>query len=291
MEAVLERSTGETSLVRSRRPCGGGCINQTKIVETEDGRRFFVKSNPAPLPHMFEREAEGLAALAAPGVIRVPAPVGCGGGTDGVPPFLVLEFIESARPKTGFQTELGRRLAQLHRATTSGRFGFLHDNYIGSTPQPNGWMTDWVAFWRERRLGFQLQLARRHGLLDAELERLGARLMDRLDDLLGQPEEPACLLHGDLWGGNYMTDERGEPVLIDPATYFGRREADLAMTMLFGGFDREFYRAYEEVWPLPPDSAKRLEVYKLYHLLNHLNIFGGVAYLPSILRTMERIAG
>ena len=132
-----------------------------------------------------------------------------------------------------------------------------------------------------------MALARRNGVGDAAMQRAGARLMERLEELIGEPNEPACLLHGDLWGGNYMTDTRGEPVLIDPAAYCGRREADLAMTRLFGGFDARFYRAYEEVWPLGDGAEERLEIYKLYHLLNHLNLFGG-GYHGSCMAILRR---
>ena len=170
----------------------------------------------------------------------------------------------------------------------SGPFGFEEDNYIGATPQPNAWTDDWVTFFAEQRLGFQLRLAADNGF-GGELARLGERLLSRLGELIDEPAEPACLLHGDLWGGNYLCDAEGQPVLIDPAAYYGRREAELAMTTLFGGFDSAFYGAYEEAWPLAPGSAERLEIYKLYHLLNHLNLFGG-GYLGGCLGVLRRFA-
>ncbi len=206
------------------------------------------------------------------------------------PPFLVLEAIDTGRRGEGFFETFGRRFAELHRKATGERFGFERDNYIGSTPQPNRWSDDWCEFWRRQRLGFQLDLARRRGLSDRTLDRLGDALLERLDELIGEPAEPPTLLHGDLWGGNgnYMVDEEGAPVLIDPAAYFGRREADLAMTRLFGGFDARFYAAYEEVWPLSPGAETRLDVYKLYHLLNHLNLFGG-GYRSSSIDVLRRL--
>jgi fructosamine-3-kinase len=216
------------------------------------------------------------------GSIRVPLPVGTGGEEDGSIPFIIMENIETGRAKTDFHKTFGRQFAELHKSSQQGRFGFDHDNYLGSTPQPNGWKESWVEFWREHRLGHQLALARKQGLSDPELERRGDLLLDRLEGLIGEPAEPACLLHGDLWGGNYLADSAGEPVLIDPAAYYGRREADLAMTMLFGGFDRSFYAAYEETWSLAEGSEVRLEIYKLYHLLNHLNLFGGTYYSGCI---------
>ncbi|MDK2970839.1 MAG: hypothetical protein PWP23_594 [Candidatus Sumerlaeota bacterium] len=289
IEDVVAAKTGERSPVARRQGVGGGCINNAETIALADGRRFFLKSNPHPLPRLFECEAEGLEALATAGALRVPRPIGTGGGGNGVPPFLVLELIESGAPGPRFQEELGRGLAELHRTTRADRFGFPHDNYIGSTPQPNGWNEDWVAFWREHRLGFQLRLARRNGLSDAAMDKLGDRLMNRLDEYLAEPAEPPCLLHGDLWGGNVMADGGGAPVLIDPAAYYGRREADLAMTQLFGGFTAAFYHAYEETWPLAPGSDTRLAIYRLYHLLNHLNLFGA-GYAGQCRTILKRFA-
>jgi fructosamine-3-kinase len=196
----------------------------------------------------------------------------------------------SGRSGRDFPAEFGRRFARLHRSTRGARFGFPHDNYLGSTPQPNGWSDDGCDFFRRRRLGHQLGLARAGGLADRGLARLGDRLLDRLDRWLDLPGEPACLLHGDLWGGNYLVDDAGAPVLIDPAAYHGHREADLAMTRLFGGFDAAFYAAYEEEWPLSPGSEERRPLYELYHLLNHLNLFGA-AYRGRCLAILRRYAG
>lgn len=278
-------AAGRSATITDSTPVGGGCIHNAEIALLQDGGRLFVKSSSGPdAADMFEREAEGLRALADPEAIRVPRDPLPGrtepDGGAGETAFLVMEAVPTGRQKAGFFEDFGRRFARLHRLTAGsggvggGLFGFERDNYIGSTPQPNGWMDDWVAFFRERRLGFQIELARERGLSDGELDRLMDRLLDRLDDLIDLPDEPACLLHGDLWSGNYLSDDAGDPVLIDPATYSGHREADLAMTELFGGFGPTFYRAYEEEWPLPPGSPDRRELYKLYHLLNHLNLFG-----------------
>lgn len=290
VEALISDKTGKGGRISSRQAAGGGCINNAERIVLDDGRSFFLKSNAAPLPRLFECEAEGLAALHAAGAIRVPAPIGTGGGADGVPAFIVMEYIQPGRAGARFQSEMGRRFALLHQGTQHDRHGFMEDNYLGSTLQPNGWMMDWVGFWRERRLGYQLQLARQKGLSDATMDRLGDRLMDRLDGYLREPAEPACLLHGDLWGGNYLADGDGAPVLIDPAAYHGRREADLAMTMLFGGFTRDFYSAYNAVWPLADGHDARLDIYKLYHLLNHLNLFG-TGYRGQCVEIMRRYAG
>jgi fructosamine-3-kinase len=280
-------------------PVAGGSINRAFRVDLADGRRLFVKAHAAAPGAMFEREAEGLGALAAAGALRVPRePLP---GTAAGVAFLVMEWIEPGRPGPGFFERFGRSLARLHRASAAAgpaggraapaeRFGFRTDNWLGSTPQPNDWAESWVGFWRERRLGHQLRLARARGLSDRTLDRLGDRLLARLGEWIDLPGEPPCLLHGDLWGGNYLADERGEPVLIDPACYYGHREADLAMTRLFGGFSPAFYAAYEEEWPLPPGSEERLAVYELYHLLNHLNLFGR-SYRGRCVAVLERLVG
>jgi fructosamine-3-kinase len=291
VEEAVQEATGCDIAIAETTPVGGGCINHAEILLLEGGGRLFAKSNASAPPEMFEREAEGLRALARPGALRVPRdPVAGGiGGTV----FLVMEAVPTGRPKPGYFRDFGRRFARLHRETVHDApepFGFPHDNFLGSTPQPNGWMASWADFFRERRLGHQLRLARERGLSDDELDRLGDRLLDALDDWLDVPEEPASLLHGDLWSGNYMSDDAGEPVLIDPAAYYGHREADLALPELFGGFDSTFYAAYEEEWPLPPGSPERREIYKLYHLLNHLNLFGG-GYRGRCVSILKRFAG
>jgi len=295
VEALLSPAGGQPAAVERFSPTSGGSIHQTGIVHLRDGRRFFLKSNPAPLPGIFEREAAGLAALAAVGTLPVPRGAVASGGRDGVVPFLLMEAIAVGRPGPGFFEGFGRRLALLHQQGQGKRYGFDHDNDLGATPQPNSWCDDWVEFWRRHRLGHQLALARRRGLSDPTLERLGDRLLDRLGEWLTVPGEPPCLLHGDLWGGNYLVRDQGaghpgEPVLIDPAVYYGQREADLAMTHLFGGFPPAFYAACEEVWPLPPGSRERLEIYQLYHLLNHLNLFGS-GYREGCLAILRRLVG
>ena len=273
--------------VREERPVGGGCISAARIVQLGDGRSLFVKSNRRELSGMFEREAEGLEALAAVGALRVPT--GVETGVSGETAWIAMEAIESAPPGPRFWEDFGEGFAHLHREGRADRFGFPHDNFLGSTAQPNGWMGDWVEFWRERRLGFQLRLARERGRSDAELDRLGDLVLDRLDDLLAGVDEPPSLLHGDLWGGNFLTGPEGEPVLVDPACSYGHREADLAMTRLFGGFEARFYAAYEAAWPLAAGHERRQPLYELYHRLNHLNLFGG-GYLAQCLAILRRLA-
>lgn len=287
---AIGKATGRASRLQRSTPVGGGCINRASLIELADGRRYFLKSNPNPLPRLFESEAEGLRALRKAGSLRVPEVVATGGGQDGLPHFILMEYIPTGRPGPGFFEKFGRGFAQLHLKARGQRFGFDHDNYLGSTPQPNQWSEEWVEFFRQHRLGHQLKMARHAGLSDQQMDRLGQRLLDRLEDWIGQPAEPPQLLHGDLWGGNYLCDDNGQPVLIDPAAYYGRGEADLAMTQLFGGFQASFYHAYEEVHPPAPGSQERLEIYKLYHLLNHLNLFGR-SYFSGCMRILRRYGG
>ncbi len=289
-ERLIAECTGAEASIVHRTPVGGGCISNAEKIDLADGRCFCLKHNAHVPRALFEQESEALAALTAPKAIRVPEPLAVGGGEAGIPPFIILEWIESGTPGADFHLTFGRQFAELHKATQSDRFGFPHDNHIGSTPQPNGWKDDWVEFWREHRLGYQFKLARDKGLTNAVMNDWANRLLERLPELIGEPDEPACLLHGDLWGGNYMTDADGQPVLIDPAAYYGRREADLAMTMLFGGFSHAFYQGYEEVWPLAEGSKTRLDIYKLYHLLNHLNLFGS-SYRGGCMEIMSRYGG
>lgn len=286
-EAGRERGTSRPIAFR---PAGGGCIHRSGVVELAGGGTVFLKANSELPDDVFEREAEGLRALAESGCLRVPRDPLPGVAADGTR-FLVMEAIElTGSPggdRRGFFEDFGRRFARLHRETPGERYGFAHDNYLGPTPQPNPRYDDWGSFFRDHRLGHQLRLARETGASDAELERLGERLLDRVPELVATADEPPVLLHGDLWSGNFGVAADGEPVVFDPAAYYGQREADLAMTRLFGGFDPRFYAAYEEEWPLPPGSEDRLALYELYHLLNHLNIFGG-GYRSGCLAILRR---
>jgi len=284
---------GKGPPVRIKR-VGGGCIADAQIAVFADGSGAFVKFQQGS-PGMFECEANGLRALTAAGAIRVPEVLAVGDDS------LVLEWIQPGPKKRGFFEEFGRKFAILHghRGPASG---FFQDNYIGATPQinhpllgdwaaiaqapaPVGDGSDWPEFFLERRLRFQVGLAveRGHG---QDLERLLDRCESRIVELLAAAIEPPSLLHGDLWGGNFIVDERGEACLIDPAVYFGHREADLAMTRLFGGFDSAFYGSYQETSPLAPGHRERLPVYQLYHLLNHLNLFGS-GYRSQCLQILQ----
>jgi len=281
--AAITTATGKSFAIDSRVAIGGGCINSASRV-AGDGRTYFVKTNTAAKAGMFAAEAAGLAEIDATKTIRVPRPICHGANRD--TSWLVVEFIALERERPGGMRALGRQLAAMHR-TTQHRFGWDRDNTIGATPQSNKPSTDWVGFWREHRLGFQLELAERNGYAGA-VQRNGARLMDALPTFFSGYTPRPALLHGDLWSGNAAFDQDGTPVVFDPAVYYGDREADVAMTELFGGFSGEFYDAYREAFPLDPGYAVRCDLYNLYHVLNHLNLFGG-GYLARAERLLARL--
>ena len=229
-----------------------------------------------------EAEAAGLVLLASARALRVPRVVAV--GRTGEAAFLALEWIEAGSAGAACEQRLGEGLAALH-AVTAGRFGWERDNTIGRTPQANGWLDDWTTFFRERRLRPQLSLAARNGL--GTLRAAGERLLEAVPVLLAGHAPRASLLHGDLWGGNWMASG-GQPVIFDPAVYYGDREVDLAMTRLFGGFGAGFYRAYGAAAPLPPGAESRARLYNLYHVLNHANLYGG-GYVAQAGAMMERL--
>jgi fructosamine-3-kinase len=247
----------------------GGSINESYRWECASGA-LFVKIAPADQLTMFVAEAEGLEALANANGVRVPR-VLCFGTADECA-FLALEWIDLAGSVSAASKQLGQQLARQHRATAT-QFGWHRDNTIGSTPQINTRAPSWPEFFRERRLRYQLDLAARHGYR-GRLQEQGAELLECLDEFFVEHQPQPSLLHGDLWGGNFGVDTSGTPVIFDPAVYYGDREADLAMTRLFGGFSASFYSAYEAAWPPSPGARERTNLYNLYHVLNHLNLFG-----------------
>jgi fructosamine-3-kinase len=280
--ASIARATGQPFVAVTARASGGGSVNRG--CQLSDGARtYFVKLNRPGLRSMFEAEAEGLNALAATGAVRVPRPICC--DEDEASSWLVLEYLELGRPGDAGVARLGRGLAALHAHRADG-FGWHRDNTIGSTPQRNPWTHSWPQFWRDQRLAFQLELAARNGY-GRDLGR-GDTLLADLPRLFADHAPAASLLHGDLWAGNAGFTTVDEPVLFDPACYYGDREADLAMTELFGGFAPGFYAAYREVVPVPPGYSLRRDLYNLYHVLNHLNLFGG-AYLGQAAGMIDRL--
>lgn len=266
--AAVAAATGAPFTVRAGQPVAGGCINQAYRLRG-DGVDYFVKLNDANALDMFEAEAEGLAEMASADAIRVPRPVTT--GVSGASSFIVMEHVDlGGRPDPA---RAGAQLAAMHRRC-SDRFGWHRHNTIGSTPQINSQEEDWITFWRQHRLGFQLGLAARRGI-GRRAESRGERLLTSFEPLFSGYQPQPSLLHGDLWGGNAGADAHGDPVIFDPATYYGDRETDLAMTELFGGFGNGFRQGYEAIWPLDGGYGMRKTFYNLYHILNHYNLFGG----------------
>lgn len=274
---------GLTGRVLHFSPVGGGCINRAVRLEGA-GERFFVKLNRAELLPMFVAEADGLAALGKCNAIRVPTPLAH--GSAGEHAFLLLEWIDLLPARAGDERRLGESLAELHRHL-GGQYGWHCDNTIGSTAQANGAEVDWSLFFIRKRLHPQLALARSNRLSSTLLER-GARLLELLPDHLARHQPPASLLHGDFWGGNHGFDHLGCPVLFDPAVYYGDRETDVAMSELFGAFSPTFYAAYRSNWPLDAGYPIRRQLYNLYHLLNHANLFAG-SYVRQSEATIDRL--
>jgi fructosamine-3-kinase len=280
--AAISSATQQPFQLGGHAAAGGGCINQTYRIRGLDHRQFFIKLNAADKHAMFAAEAEGLNTIAVTNIIRVPRPISHGivSGQS----YLVLEHLELS--SRGDAKLLGEQLAALHRCSAK-QFGFAQDNFIGTTPQPNTWTDDWVTFWRERRLGFQLRLAAQNGY-GGQLQTLGEKLLDALPSFFAGYTPQPSLLHGDLWSGNHAFLADGTPTIFDPATYYGDRECDLAMTELFGGYPADFYAAYRAAYPLNAGYTTRRDLYNLYHILNHANLFGG-GYARQAQQMMQRL--
>lgn len=279
----VERVVGEVSKVVA---VGGGCVANACRVDAARGRFFLKYETDFRGEPSFVAEAAGLDALRH-------AAIDTGLGIpevrlarDDDPRLLLLEWIVPGSSDRALSRRLGEGLAKLHMkiAPGGGAYGFERDVFIGGLLQSNGWMEDWPEFFRERRLLPRIEEIRELGRWRNSWDALAAKLLNRLDSLLPRRPHPA-LLHGDLWGGNQLAGAGGRPWLVDPAVYVGDREADLAMTELFGGFDPAFYEAYRSTFPLDPGYEERREIYNLYHLLNHLILFGS-AYAPRVERTL-----
>ncbi len=265
---LLVEKTGDKIDALQACELGGGDIN--RAYRLSDGQhRFFAKTNKRERLPMFEAELHGLNEILHSNTIRAPRPSGCGIAGDEA--FIVMEYIDLSGSAN--EIELAHKLAAMHKCT-SEQFGFTLDNTIGSTPQANSYENDWIKFWQQQRLEFQLSLAKKNGYGD-ELYETGMRLNQCICEFFLSYTPVPSLLHGDLWSGNHGAEAGGQPVIYDPACYYGDHEADLAMMELFGRPSDNFFRAYREVFPIDTGYSQRRELYNLYHILNHANMFGG----------------
>lgn len=284
IEQHIRKVTGHPFTIEAYYNVMGGSINHAYRIEG-NGQIYFIKLNEGRYFDMFDAEAAGLAELAQPGVIKVPVPL-CWGTTP-QHAYLVMDSLTLRSDNVSASRQLGHQLAVLHQVTQS-QYGWYRDNYIGSTLQENTPHTDWITFWGQHRLGYQLRLAASNGYNRSILQGNGEELMAVLPHFFQHYTPQASLLHGDLWAGNYATDANALPVIFDPAVYYGDRETDIAMTELFGGYSADFYAAYNERWPLDEGYVVRKTLYNLYHVLNHLNIFGG-SYLGQAERMLSQL--
>lgn len=279
----IESATGKNLQDATITSIGGGCINSAFRLDNGD-MSYFIKVNSPRLAAMFEAEAHGLQEMKATQSIRVPEVI-CFGEADGHS-YLALEYIPLGSLRGGASTLLGEQLAQMHMAPQP-YFGWHMDNTIGSTPQINDRSHDWLSFWQQERIGQQLRFAAGNGF-GGQLQSQGEKLLADMDKLLEGHDPKPALLHGDLWGGNAAGDDQGMPVIFDPACYYGDREADLAMTELFGGFGGDFFAAYNATYPVDSGYQMRKTLYNLYHIINHLNLFGG-GYLGQAESMIDRL--
>jgi len=282
VESLLSSQKGTRVSIDETRSLGGGCINEVFMLKTSTGRYFLKYNSATAFPAMFEKEALGLKILSETNSISVPQVVQH--GKSGNYAFLLLHYIESTTVNSNFWNEFGRKLADLHR-NTNEYFGLDHDNYIGSLVQKNNLHPDFFSFFISERIEPQLKEARNKGAFSHSDTRYFDSLFKSLHNII--PSEKPALVHGDLWSGNFMVNTAGEPCLIDPAVYYGHREADIAMTQLFGGFHSEFYQAYNQAWPMEKDWQKRIDIFNLYPLLVHVNLFGG-GYAGQVLQIIRQ---
>jgi len=265
----IERAIKQPFKISNIQAVSGGCINSAYLIQGQVNS-YFIKLNQAQLIAMFEAEFAGLKEITDTQSIRVPKPVLSGVINNHA--FLVLEAITLGHGNLRSDQQLGQQLATLHRSKQPF-FGWHTDNTIGSTPQQNDASDNWLSFWQHKRLGFQLTLAEKNAY-SSKLIQSGEKLNSSLDYFFTDYDPHPSLLHGDLWSGNAAITEHGDPVIYDPACYYGDRETDIAMTELFSGFSAHFYQAYNESYPLHPGYEIRKTLYNLYHILNHLNLFG-----------------
>lgn len=278
VQAAVRKIAGQNARIKSAKHVPGGSINQTLQITLASGEVFFAKvaKDGVPCPGMFESEAAALNIIAASNTCRVPetlyADQHC----------LVQTMFRESHKATDWHEQIGHSLARMHQGIQAQQFGFERDNYLGTTPQDNRNAESWLDFWRDRRLEPQIALLFETLDQNDDLLTVLNRLSARLDNYLADCSEPAVFIHGDLWSGNAAADENGSPIIFDPASYFASREAEFGMMRLFGGFGSRTEAAYEEIWPFEPDFETRVELYRLYHIVNHLIIFGRSYYADAL---------
>lgn len=280
IEASIQDATETPFRVTSARALSGGCIHDSWRIDSDD-KSYFVKRNTPDMEPVFEAELQGLNEWAQANVIRVPQPIAL--GTSSSEAWLVLEYLNLGSGSAHSETEFGRQLARLHQVTAD-QFGWKQDNHIGETPQVNHWETSWVDFYQSYRLQFQFELAKRKGASF----RNSNRLLDVVGLYFDGYDPKPALIHGDLWGGNFAYLKNGAPVIFDPATYYADREAEFGLISMFGGLGPKFWNGYNEVYPLDDAFQRRAPLYRLYHELNHYNLFGG-GYGVQAQRTIDRL--
>lgn len=274
LEEILNEKVTSNSFV------GGGSIADSQKIRTSSGKEYFVKSYSQSKSNILKNEVNGLIEIQKSKSIKTPQIIYY---DDDI---LILEFIKPGRKNKKFSELFGIQLTEMHRLK-SDKFGFYENNYIGSNHQINlPLYSNWTDFYWENRLLYQFKLAEKHGYINSDFRKLFNQFESVYRNIIEGTEEEPSLIHGDLWGGNYLVDESGNPVLIDPAVYYGHREAELGMTILFGGFDSDFYTSYNEAYPLFDGWKERLDIYKLYHVMNHLNLFG-TGYLNQTLSIIK----
>ncbi|MGB5633527.1 MAG: fructosamine kinase family protein [Waterburya sp.] len=278
---AITQATGKEFAIATTNSVSGGCINQGYKVSGND-TEYFVKLNQASQVEMLAAEALGLKQIHATKTITVPQPICWGIAANSS--YIVLQWLNLGGGNNQSWTEMGRQLAAMHREGTSKDFGWERNNTIGSTPQINTWMDNWADFFAEQRIGYQLKLAKRRGGSFPDPNKVVNAVKDKLAARQPQPS----LVHGDLWSGNAAIATDGAPIILDPATYYGDRETDIAMTELFGGFPTAFYNGYNEAWQLDSGYQQRKSIYNLYHILNHFNLFGG-GYANQAQRIIQQI--
>lgn len=286
LNAILLRALGKERAISSFKAVSGGCINNGLKVTTKgfntSSEIFFIKYNDESVGDLFDQEITGLQTLRKHSGFTVPEVISS--GIHGTRRYLILEWIDSKPPKSNFWEEFGAKLALMHRQTDES-FGFGSNNYIGKLPQNNDRKENWIDFFIENRLEAQLGLAIYNDRINRDFAKRFRYIYSQLPGIL--TDEAPSLLHGDLWSGNFMSDSAGNACLFDPAVYYGNREIEIAFTKLFGGFDRQFYNAYQEAFPMEPGFEERADIYNLYPLLVHVNLFGD-SYLPGIEMVMRR---